>query len=69
MQGQIRSVGPGVMKPTDMAKFTSLHETGKLLPPDAPGSVIAGCAIGIPLDISGEYVNWEDERFAQWRKQ
>jgi hypothetical protein len=68
MQAQIRSDGPSVMAANDMTKFTSLHETGKLLPPDAPGSVIAGCAIGAPLDMSGEYVNWEDERLAQWRK-
>lgn len=55
------------MTSSDMTKFNSLHTEGKLLHPDVPGSVIAGCAVGIPLDISGEYVNWEDERFAQWR--
>jgi NAD(P)-dependent dehydrogenase (short-subunit alcohol dehydrogenase family) len=69
MQREIRTVGPAVMKPNDMAKFNQLHEGGQLLPPDACGSVIAGCAVGIDLAISGEYVDWADERFAQWRKQ
>ncbi|BEJ17204.1 hypothetical protein CspHIS471_0606050 [Cutaneotrichosporon sp. HIS471] len=67
MQGHIRKVGPGVMAPNEMAKFNQLHEGGKLLPPEQPGSVIAGCAIGLPAECSGEYVDWADERFAQWR--
>ncbi|TXT10174.1 uncharacterized protein COLE_04108 [Cutaneotrichosporon oleaginosum] len=67
MQKHIRSVGPGVMAPNEMAKFTQLHEGGHLLPPEQPGSVIAGCAIGMPASVSGEYVDWADERFAQWR--
>ncbi|GMK57557.1 hypothetical protein CspeluHIS016_0403910 [Cutaneotrichosporon spelunceum] len=69
MQGHIRKVGPGVMAPNEMSKFTELHEGGLLLRPEQPGSVIAGCAIGLPAEYSGEYVDWADERFAQWRHQ
>lgn len=57
------------MAANEMSKFTELHEGGKLLAPELPGSVIAGCAIGLPAECTGEYVNWEDERFAQWRHQ
>lgn len=67
MQGHIRAVGPGVMAPNEMAKFTQLHEGGKLLQPELPGSVIAGCAVGLAMDASGEYVDWADERFKAWQ--
>lgn len=67
MQSHIRKVGPDVMAPPEMAKFTQLHETGKLLPPAQPGAVIAGAAVGFDAAMSGEYVNWEDERLAAFR--
>ncbi|WOO77253.1 putative oxidoreductase [Vanrija pseudolonga] len=68
MQAHIRAVGPGAMAPTDMSKFNSLHAEGKLLRPEQPGSVIAGAAVGVGLELSGEFVNWEDERLAAWRE-
>lgn len=67
MQVAIRTDGPAVMEPTQMAKFESLHRDGKLLPPAAPGSVIAGLAVEGKHDWSGEYVDWADERFKQWQ--
>lgn len=57
------------MAPNEMAKFKQLHEGGKLLPPDQPGTVIAGCAVGLGMETSGEYVDWADERFKAWRKE
>lgn len=68
MQGVIRADGPAVMDPAQMDKFQSLHRDGKLLPASKPGSVIAGLAAAGSADWSGEYVDWADERFAQWQE-
>jgi len=46
MQGVIRSVGPAVMDPADMAKFTALHEDKKLLSPQLVGGVVGRIAVG-----------------------
>ncbi len=72
------------MHPSDMEKFVTAFEGGKLLPPEQsvlpsartmtcaddlrPGAVIAGLAVGGPIDLSGEYLNWEDDRLASFRR-
>jgi len=33
-----------------------------------PGSVIAGLAVNGPLEYSGEFINWGDERLAGFRQ-
>ncbi|OXB35803.1 cytoplasmic protein [Cryptococcus neoformans] len=63
MQSFLRTHGPAEMSPTDMAKFQSAYEKGELLAPEQPGSVLAGMAVNGPIELSGEYINWADERF------
>ncbi|ODO11113.1 hypothetical protein I350_01715 [Cryptococcus amylolentus CBS 6273] len=62
MQLFLRTHGPGEMSDTDMAKFQGAYEKGELLAPEQPGSVLAGLAVKGPAELSGEYINWADER-------
>ncbi|WVQ79787.1 hypothetical protein IAT38_001887 [Cryptococcus sp. DSM 104549] len=62
MQAFLRTNGPGQMSDTDMAKFQSAFDKGELLAPEQPGSVLAGLAVDGPMKLSGEYINWADER-------
>ena len=57
----------GVMDPEERAKFTSIHEKGQLLDPKLPGGVIAGLGIDGPKDLSGEYLEWSDDRLAPFK--
>ena len=67
MQELLRSLDDGVMDADELVKFTSAYENGKLLKPEQPGSIIAGLALDGPKDLSGEYLNWEDERLASYK--
>ncbi|KAE8541862.1 hypothetical protein D1P53_002036 [Cryptococcus gattii VGV] len=62
MQSFLRAYGPAEMSPTDMAKFQGAYEKGELLAPEQPGSVLAAMAVKGPVELSGEYINWSDER-------
>ncbi|WWD19208.1 hypothetical protein CI109_103666 [Kwoniella shandongensis] len=68
MQAFLRSNGPGQMADTDMVKFQSAFEKGELLRPEQPGAVLAGLAVNGPLELSGEYINWADERLQAFRE-
>ncbi|PWN51365.1 NAD(P)-binding protein [Violaceomyces palustris] len=70
MQTQIRSQGTSVMSPSEFERFIKLHEEGKLLKPELPGSVIANLAIrgsrkdpvgsdGKGIGEVGGFVNWD----------
>lgn len=50
------------MSPSDHDRFIQLHAKGELLPPHQPGGVLAGLALQAPKDLSGAFVNWNDER-------
>jgi hypothetical protein len=67
MQELLRSQGDGVMDANELVKFTSAHTEGRLLAPELPGSVIAGLALGGPRELSGEYLDWADERLARYK--
>jgi len=82
MRALLREIGHATMAPSDMAKFESAFEEGKLLPPEQyvavfllivipdrgrPGTVIAALAVGGPMELSGEYIEWSDERLAPFR--
>jgi hypothetical protein len=69
MQGLLRSLEGGVMDPEEHVKFTQAHEKGQLLAPELPGGVIAGLAIDGPKDLSGEYLDWADERLTAYKIQ
>ncbi|RSH88867.1 hypothetical protein EHS25_003095 [Saitozyma podzolica] len=62
MQEAIRTRGPGIMSDKDMVKFQNAFENGELLAPEVPGAVIAALAVAGPKELSGEYLNWADER-------
>ncbi|GAA6048141.1 hypothetical protein JCM3770_003681 [Rhodotorula araucariae] len=64
MQQKIRELGAAHMSPTDHARFTGLQERGELLPPREPGGVLAGLALDAPKELSGQFVNWNDEEKA-----
>lgn len=49
------------MSASDHARFMGLHERGELLPPHEPGGVLAGLALSAPEQMSGTFVNWNDE--------
>ncbi|WVQ68423.1 uncharacterized protein L199_006631 [Kwoniella botswanensis] len=67
MQALLRTDGPAAMHPDEMIKFQSAYEKGELLTPEQPGSVIAGLAISGPQELSGEYINWADDRLQSFR--
>ncbi|GAA6001774.1 uncharacterized protein JCM10292_005903 [Rhodotorula paludigena] len=62
MQQKIRELGAEHMSAADHARFTGLHERGELLPPHEPGGVLAGLALEAPAELSGQFVNWNDEK-------
>ncbi|WVF67512.1 hypothetical protein IAT40_002268 [Kwoniella sp. CBS 6097] len=62
MQALLRDKGPSSMHPSEMVKFQSAFEKGELLAPEQPGVIIAGLAVAGPPELSGEYINWADER-------
>ncbi|GAA5923880.1 uncharacterized protein JCM15063_005489 [Sporobolomyces koalae] len=62
MQEIIREKGGQYMKPSEHDRFTGLHARGELLPPSKPGLALASLAIRAQKELSGEFVNWDDER-------
>ena len=56
----IPSTDESVLGGDDYRKFKDLHESGKLLPPDEPGHVIASLCANPPKDLSGQFLSWDD---------
>ncbi|WWC63442.1 uncharacterized protein I303_106044 [Kwoniella dejecticola CBS 10117] len=67
MQALLRNEGPATMHPDEMVKFQNAHKNGELLAPEQPGSVIAGLAIDGSLELTGEYINWADDRLKSFQ--
>ncbi|KAI9637387.1 uncharacterized protein MKK02DRAFT_23892 [Dioszegia hungarica] len=67
MQSLLRDKGPGVMDPTQLQKFQDMYDNGQLLPPDEPGAVLAGLAVKGPIELTGEYIEWKDDRLSHLR--
>ncbi|KAB8295984.1 hypothetical protein EYC80_008801 [Monilinia laxa] len=71
MQREIRGHSTsGVMDKKDAEKFLGLHEGGKLLKPEQPGSVLAGLAIDENLkegELSGRFLSWDDKMLEKYR--
>ncbi|KAF1953621.1 NAD(P)-binding protein [Byssothecium circinans] len=61
MQREIREIHNKAMSEKDAAKFHALKTGGGLLKPEQPGHVIAKLAIGAEKELSGRFVNWNDE--------
>ena len=64
MQVDIREkFGPQSMTPQALKRFTDLQKNGQLLKPEIPASVYAALAFnGIPNDLNGSYVRYNDPR-------
>lgn len=64
MQVDIRErFGPKSMTPQALKRFTDLQKNGQLLKPQVPAGVYAALAItGIPKDLNGLYVRYNDPR-------
>lgn len=56
MQQQIRELGGSSMSAKDHSSFIDEHETGKLLKPEQPGSVIANLVVGATKEFNGKHL-------------
>ncbi|KAI1496613.1 hypothetical protein F5X99DRAFT_399804 [Biscogniauxia marginata] len=68
MQKAIREDGKKGMKPEVHANFVKEHETGRLLRPDEPGTVIAKLVVGATSDMSGKHYRWNSHELADYQK-
>lgn len=64
MQRDIREVHHATMSKKDAAKFLGLKKDGGLLRPEQPGHVIARLAVAGGKELSGKFLNWNDESLA-----
>lgn len=60
MQAKIRGEGRSVMPPDVYAKFTGLHEAGKLVDATIPAAVISNAVEFAEKELSGNYYSYED---------
>lgn len=61
MQREIREQHNKAMTEKDAAKFAELKRDGGLLRPEQPGHVLAKLAVGAGKELSGKFLNWNDE--------
>jgi NAD(P)-dependent dehydrogenase (short-subunit alcohol dehydrogenase family) len=62
MQSQIREMGSGAMNSSDYAKFVDKKESGTLLDAKVPAASIVKLALNANPALSGQFVNWDDNR-------
>ncbi|KAJ8124203.1 hypothetical protein ONZ43_g18 [Nemania bipapillata] len=67
MQKQIREEGQTAMAPEIHASFVAEHESGCLLNPDQPGTVIAKLAIGATTNLTGKHYRWNAAELADFQ--
>ncbi|KAI1358660.1 short-chain dehydrogenase [Xylaria arbuscula] len=67
MQKQIREEGHTGMSPDVHASFVAEHESGRLLNPDQPGTVIAKLAIGATNALTGKHYRWNAAELADFQ--
>lgn len=68
MQGIIREFGGGAMTETDHEFFIHAHGEGKLVKPEDCGHVIAALSLQAPKALSGQFVSWDKEECAPFRR-
>ncbi|KAH8999095.1 short-chain dehydrogenase [Lactarius akahatsu] len=68
MQGEIRESGGLHMAHDVHQSFVREKREGLLLKPEQPGYVIAALSLHAPESLSGEFVNWDDERCREFRR-
>ena len=62
MQRTIREQGQAGMAQESHRRFVHYHESGELLPPEAPGRALAALALYAPAEWSGEFISWDEPR-------
>ncbi len=62
MQKIIREEGANGMQRERYTQFVDLFAAGRLLPPEKPGKALALLALKAPHQLSGEFIQWDDER-------
>ena len=67
MQEDIRGKLGKNMDEDDAKKFIGAFEDDMLLKPAQPGSVMAKLAVGANKDLSGTFVQWNDERLKDYQ--
>lgn len=67
MQDIVRAA-QGIMDDNDLAKFTKLHASNALTPPAVIGSVLASLAVGAEPKLSGQFLRWDSDELAAYRK-
>lgn len=68
MQARLREMGEGVMSPPVYEKFMDLYKFDQLLDPRLPAQSIAVLSLHAPLDWSGQYMSWDDERIRRLKE-
>lgn len=68
MQGAIRERGAEHMTEKDHARFTGLHQEGKLVKPEEAGAVLAALALRGTQDLSGSFVSWDADEMKSYRQ-
>ncbi|KAH7138989.1 hypothetical protein B0J11DRAFT_32427 [Dendryphion nanum] len=69
MQREIREVHKGAMSEKDGKKFAGLKSEGGLLRPEQPGWVIAKLGVGAGRELSGRFVNWNEEDLGAFQEE
>ena len=67
MQEDIRDKFIKNMDEDDAEKFIGAHKDGKLLRPEQPGNVMARLALGAKKELSGAFVQWNDEKLKDYQ--
>lgn len=67
MQGALREFGGLHMANDFHQSLVREKREGRLLKPEQPGYVIAALSLHAPESLSGEFVNWDDERCREFR--
>jgi len=68
MQEALRSTGAAHMKEQDHARFIEAYSSGKLVKPEDSGHVIAALAVKADKSLSGQFVSWDSEQCADYRR-
>lgn len=62
MQAHIRETGKSRMAERNYQWLSSLHEEGRLVPPEESGAAVACLALHAPHEWSGELIQWDEPR-------
>ncbi|KAK9721287.1 hypothetical protein K7432_003551 [Basidiobolus ranarum] len=69
MQKSIREVGLGNMSEYDYSRFIQMKADSTLVKPEDCGHVMAQLAVkGVPADLNGEFVSWDDVALKDFRR-